>query len=149
MSSAYLTILRQVLLFVGGVLVTRGLLTEKDSLEIVDAAMIFIGAGITIGTALWRLKERKVNQEKVAAVVNTALALPQGSTPDDLDNARFDLRTGSTQMGFGFGGLQDILLQQAVSTVLALVRGKYPKGSEKYLAPLRAELCAGKTPPQM
>ncbi len=66
-------IVRSAVTLMGGLLVNRGYMEGRD-------VETLVGVGLALASLIWSL----VHKQQVAKAIDTALALPPGSTKDDL-----------------------------------------------------------------
>lgn len=98
-------VLKIALAFVGALLVSRGLLPQGGEGAFADQAGAVVGGIVSIGAMVSAAHAVR----RQGALINTALALPEASTFLELRQASY----------FGLsGGMRDLLIKQAVSTVL-------------------------------
>jgi hypothetical protein len=144
--------LRFALAAVIGILVNRGIIQAEQSEGLTSAVFTFITAGA--GVVGFFVMHRR-DGSRIGELIRLALSLPHDATIDELKEAHTELRAEQPARGlFGITRLasatqtvtqsfswQDILTQQAISTVLAIVRSKDGRGKfARYLLPLRDAL---------
>ena len=120
--------LRWALGLIGTFLATKGKITPEQQEGFVTYVIQFIGALMALYSLFWGQKDKV----KTGNLLNWALALPGGSNVQALSAA------ASSSV---FSGWQDLLINQAISTVTALVADKIrrPKFA-RFLVPLRDAL---------
>ena len=120
--------LRWALGILGTYLATKGKITPEQQEGFVTYALQFIGSVMAFYSLFWGQRDKV----KTSNLLNWALALPRGSNVQALSAA------ASSSV---FSGWQDLLINQAISTVTALVTDKIrrPKFA-RFLVPLRDAL---------
>lgn len=104
------SLIRWLVVLVGGFLVARGRLSADQQDTFVEAGAELVGGAAALASLFWSMRDKKNTED----LLNAAMALPAGSAVQAIAAAS----------GTGGGGWKDFLTRQAISTVLALVGDK-------------------------
>lgn len=102
------SVVRWLVVLVGGFLVARGRLAPEQQDTFVEAAVEAAGGAVALASLFWSMRDKA----RAGETVRAALALPSHSTPFDLAAAP------------ALGGFKDLLVRQAIATVRALAADK-------------------------
>lgn len=102
------SLIRLLLVFGAGALVTHGWLASEQQDAFVTAAAEVVGGATALVSLFWSRRDKK----RTGEAIQGALALPAYST-------LFDLKTAPA-----LGGFKDLLIRQAILTVMSLLADK-------------------------
>lgn len=118
------SLIRWLVVLLAGCLVARGRLAPEHQDTFVDAGVQLVGGALGLLALYWSIRDK----DGFGKLLNAALASPAGTPVQSL-------------LGQEGGGWKDLLLRQAISTVLALVGDKVSRTRfARYLTELRDAL---------